>query len=539
MLSGNMEDNTRDSPDIDRGGGGLAGDIQSGVSTPQPPAASTPTPGAAASTNGNTASQTADPQPILDHIHRLLPLLIDADPTDLNRSLSGSNSLDVLEKLRRFAQDPQVPVLFAIKEISANAGATANGDAETPLYTYTLHEQITYSETHISSLAIIKRSSTIDSSRPLQQQLQIINLPGVGQGNPYETLHAYIHNAVAPFFDAYVSSRSGIAGAVGGAASAGDKDGKTGIPMTKKKIAELELSLLHLQQNVEIPEINLHIHPIVRQTIQSCREQGKRLTIDVLDQNLLQDSSFLNRIQSDVNGWIKEIQKVTKLSRDPASGTASQEINFWLSMERALAGIEEQLKGEEIVFTMDVLRHAKRFHATVSFLADTGLKESMDNVGRWNQLMKDFPVNELLSAGDVGKVREAVVLIFGHINKKLKLSHYPIRRALPLVEAISRDLNDQLLKCLGGRKLMYMSYEEFEKAAEGCERVFRTWDEQVKEFTNLAREVTRKRSEKFLPIKVLAVHGRLQERVEFLRGFRRGHEQLYVTILRVMRPEKG
>lgn len=49
-----------------------------------------------------------------------------------------------------------------------------------------------------------------------------------------------------------------------------------------------------------------------------------------------------------MNGWIKEIQKVTKMSRDPASGTAIQEINFWLSMESALEKIDEQLKSDQI-----------------------------------------------------------------------------------------------------------------------------------------------------------------------------------------------
>lgn len=57
---------------------------------------------------------------------------------------------------------------------------------------------------------------------------------------------------------------------------------------------------------------------------------------------------------------------------------ASQEVNFWLSMEKALEGIEEQLRSEPIVLTLDILKHAKRFHATVSFIADTGLKEATD-----------------------------------------------------------------------------------------------------------------------------------------------------------------
>jgi dynein heavy chain 1 len=113
-------------------------------------------------------------------------------------------------------------------------------------------------------------------------------------------------------------------------------------------------------------------------------------------------------------------------------------------------------------------------------------------------------------------------------------SPYPIRRALPLVEAISRDLNDQLLKVLGSRRMMYMEYDDFERTTAGAESVFHTWDDLIKEFTNVARDVTRKRSEKFLPIKINPAHAKLQERVTFVRAFRKQHEQLHQTIVRVM-----
>lgn len=47
---------------------------------------------------------------------------------------------------------------------------------------------------------------------------------------------------------------------------------RVGIPMTKKKFAELELSLLHLQQNVEIPETHLIVHPVIQRAVeQVCR----------------------------------------------------------------------------------------------------------------------------------------------------------------------------------------------------------------------------------------------------------------------------
>lgn len=213
-------------------------------------------------------------------------------------------------------------------------------------------------------------------------------------------------------------------------------------------------------------------------------------------------------------------------------------------MERALSLIDEQLKSDEIVLTLEILKTAKRFHVTVSFLADTGLKAATEKVNRYNLLMKEFPINELLSATDVDRISDAIVQIFGHFNKKLKLSPYPVARALPLVEAISRDLNEQLLKVLGSRRLMYMNYEEFESTVEGCEAVFHTWDEQVriylpkiKDFTHVAREVTRKRSEKFIPIKITNAQARLQERVTFVRAFRKQHEQLYNTILKVSKQD--
>lgn len=148
--------------------------------------------------------------------------------------------------------------------------------------------------------------------------------------------------------------------------------------MTKKKFAELELSLLHLQQNVEIPETHLIIHPAIQRAVEQARSQGSRPSISDVPPKALGDDQFLNTLQGHVNQWIKSIQTVTRLSRDVSSGTASQEINFWLSLERALEGIEAQLRSEEVNMVMDCLRNAKRFHATVSFIADTGLKDATD-----------------------------------------------------------------------------------------------------------------------------------------------------------------
>ncbi|OZJ04271.1 hypothetical protein BZG36_02479 [Bifiguratus adelaidae] len=481
-----------------------------------------------------------DPRKLELYLRDLLPLVFGASLEDLAATLFTE---DTTETCKRFANDASAPVLYVIKEaFTLDDGAADDANAATEAYSYSVSQELSFTPQHVGSLVLIKRSPTLDPSRPLQYQLQFINLPGLaganegGVSSPYEALHSYIHLAVSPYFEAYIGSKAIKNVDV---QKGKTEDNKMGIPMAKRKIAELELSLLHLQQNVEIPDVALTIHPVVQRAVDKCQAEGRRATVDDIDPALLTDSGLLNRLQNDVKSWVKEIQKVTKLSRDPASGTATQEINFWLSMEKALEQIDEQLRSDSIVLTMDILRHAKRFHATVSFIADTGLKEANEKVHKYNQLMRDFPLNELLSATDLEKLRESILLIFSHLNKKLRLSPYPIRRALPLVEAISRDLNEQMLKVMGNRRLMYMEYNDFESAAAGAEEVFRTWDEQLKEFTNVAREVTRKRSEKFLPIKIKPAHAKLQERILFVRAFRKQHEQLYQTIVKVMSAPKG
>lgn len=81
------------------------------------------------------------------------------------------------------------------------------------------------------------------------------------------------------------------------------------VPSVEKKMAELEMGLLHLQQNIDIPEITLPVHPTVAQVIKRCAEEGRKPKVaDFGDR--VEDSTFLNQLQNGVSRWIKEIQKV-------------------------------------------------------------------------------------------------------------------------------------------------------------------------------------------------------------------------------------
>ena len=66
------------------------------------------------------------------------------------------------------------------------------------------------------------------------------------------------------------------------------------------------------------------------------------------------------------------------------------QVSFWLNLERALLQIQEMRDSPEVQLTLDILKHGKRFHATVSFDTDTGLKQSLAKVNDYSPLMKEM-----------------------------------------------------------------------------------------------------------------------------------------------------
>ena len=126
--------------------------------------------------------------------------------------------------------------------------------------------------------------------------------------------------------------------------------------------------------------------------------------------------------------------------------------------------------------------------------------------------MKDFPLNDLLSSTGLVKVHES--LIFSHLSRKLRISPYP----LPLIEAISRDFNDALLRILTCHWLACTPYPTFDHllAQTTARGIFKTWVYLMTEFTNVTRQVTKKRREWLIPIKVVPAHGKLVEWVRYV-----------------------
>ena len=163
------------------------------------------------------------------------------------------------------------------------------------------------------------------------------------------------------------------------------------------------------------------------------------------------------------------------MERDLSLETALQEIRNWVNMEHAFGCLCKQ-DSPEVVLTLEVLKAGKCFHTIISF--DTGLTDTQEH--DYLQLIKDFPIKDLLAADSPSTVMVAISNIL-HLEK-LRNTNYPIERAFALVEAISQEFLSQLVKSLSVHKLMLVTFKEFERIISEPFELFKAWMDEVEKF---------------------------------------------------------
>lgn len=479
--------------------------------------------------------------PLIEFLNNVCPPLLDATRDEISRQFAKQ---DVINKVKQFVSDELIPSLLVSRELVEKADAAESDEVS---YNILVELEVGFKGC-ANTIAILKRSpvnfraayeGTAKSDAPdgartstvvggFVSQLQVISLGSMDtEFSPFELMHSYLQNTFAPLFNAYRTE--------------GDEEheSRSGITDVQKKIADLSMSLLTCGRHVDIQEINLAIDPEITKAFDKAKTDGRKLTVEDFQERINDPNSaqFLHQLQSGVHKWSKEIQKLTKLEKTgPHTRSAMQEIQFWLGMEKALQNAQQQLQTPEIQLTLDILRGAKRFLATLSFESDTGLKPAMDKVSNYLTLMNDFPINDLLIATSVEQLAQAIRVIFNHMKKIRTADKYPLWRAYNLVESVSRDLATQMFKILSSQRLMQMDYEVFEQTMNGCMDLFRIWEDETRQFKELVREQHRRRADTRdrPPLKIHCEHKHLQDRISDLQKFRRQHTKLKEVIEKVL-----
>eukprot|EP00911_Craspedida_sp_UC1_P000063 UC1_evm1s52 len=476
---------------------------------------------------------------VVTYLQEVVPLLVGGSEGDLYDTLSQPSTGKLIES---FATNSSVPILSIQRNcqtlleeeeeedvadttrIAGGKEGTGQDNKASTAPAYLVSTEVSFVSSTYSGVVFMKRGAVLSTAneKPFPMQLRYFVH---GEGQPFGSLYALVQHYVGPMINSAIKAQS--------------NQDKMGIKGAKKALADMEASLSTLSQDTDIPDVQLAFHPAIRAAVAAASEAGREAKLEDV-RTLIEDPQAVRLLDRGVVRWVREIQKVTLLDRDPSSGTAEKELSFWVNLEGALRAIESLQVSSEVQLTLEVLKAAGRQHVVTSFSSDTGLQNAVDTVANYKALIKDFPINGLLAAEDLESINDAIQEIFLHL-RKIKHTKYPLLRASKLVQAISRDVNERLLKVLRSNHLMNVPPAEFERVYTGCNKVFRTWEEQDQAFLNVLRDLQKTRHDNVrkAPRRSEPVHKALQERLEVLYKFRREHEQLRNVIQRVIKPTEG
>eukprot|EP01112_Ceratiomyxa_fruticulosa_P003664 TRINITY_DN13980_c0_g1_i1.p1 TRINITY_DN13980_c0_g1~~TRINITY_DN13980_c0_g1_i1.p1 ORF type:complete len:292 (-),score=54.81 TRINITY_DN13980_c0_g1_i1:33-908(-) len=252
----------------------------------------------------------------IQYLLKLCPVVLETEEATLNGVLT---SPDNLGKLKRFCTEGKTPV-FVIQKVTESSNEDGERNANPALGRVDkiiVDLEVQFLGDKVTTLIFAKKNSDSalneagQSSRSIASQLQLIN---IGEGTPSEIMHNYMHNAFAPFFRDYVTRTGSKRQAKASSSTGNTADKQGGLGVVNQKFAELELSLYNCQQDVQIQEVSLAIHPDVKTASKKSKELGKTLKPEDLGEKA-SSPQFLNGLQAGVNVWGKDIQRVTKLKR--------------------------------------------------------------------------------------------------------------------------------------------------------------------------------------------------------------------------------
>jgi dynein cytoplasmic 1 heavy chain len=423
--------------------------------------------------------------------------------------------------LQEFAAQNDTQTLLISKTGSENDGDDDNTSPSTQV-TFSFESEAKRSGDVGVRVGLIKVPGLLSASTPIANQVFLCQ---INDNAPFQSILSYVRHCFLPYSRSLIGTQDE------------KKEDRNVIRSVINKLGELEVELLRSQLITEIPKVTLDSHPVIRQYLEECAASGKTPTTDGLPNG--SDSSFLNEVQKYVSTWRKSILSVTSLNHDLSTGTTIDEISFWSQMQNRIDDIQNQLAAPMIEFTFKVLSDNTRHLPVMSFHADNGVKGAKERTALHNALLRDFPIRKMLASSDVNQLVTAVHEIFLHL-KSIRTTEYPPARAEKLVLIIGNDVSMQLRSILNARPMMDLEHREFQRVVKGAMALFRTWNDDTKDFTSTLMTHSRKigvrtgtRTTQSVDIHSTDLH-ELKERIIEMRTKRDNHQRMHDTIARTL-----
>ena len=249
-------------------------------------------------------------------------------------------STEAVQLLTAFAADVQTSALFIEQE------------SDDSLSSFKLSAEVRATEDN-AAVAIIKRvPGALEPSTSLARQLQVITFPGRRSSNSSSAAAGASPNDQTVLSALQLYTRHVFAPAVAqhsaDSVSQGDSKSEASSAALQRRVRELDLALAHCQKRLDIPAVALTA-PASVAAAAAAVAAGASINLDELGLAArAQDDAFLNELQAVVNGWVKEVQRVTRLTDTPFPDTAVEELSFWRELASALHTAQDQLDSPSV-----------------------------------------------------------------------------------------------------------------------------------------------------------------------------------------------
>ena len=455
---------------------------------------------------GPDKNTSNDVQKLVDYISNLSMIMADADRDQAYKFLFQKSNLDLIQS-------------FASKETIVNLCFVVNEDENPePNKEFFLESDPTIKPFPTTTIILIKKIPYLDCSdtKIIKRDLQILNFSSEGNDSSIMNhIQNCIQNAFGSLFNSYQESLK--------------QDKTSAIKSSnaiqlQSKFGELVDIMNKTTKTSNIPIIKLEYEPELKLKMDKIRQEGREPTLDELSEGLSDD--YINKLCDIINRWKADISNVIKMDREVKDGDTLEEVNFWIDYEKALNAIKKQLEAPEVQMTLAIAKKANKVFVTKGFEEDTKTDTLIKKAESYNILLKDLPIQAMYNSGSIADLVEQIKRIFEVIKNKMKISAYPSSRIYQLVENLSNDLYNHLLKLLGSN-LMKMEYKDFITLYKQCKELFKNvWTPEFESLRKEVSELVKKRRETIAHIPNNFAHDELYKRLKDLKKFRSEHEKL-------------
>ena len=299
---------------------------------------------------------------------------------------------------------------------------------------------------------------------------------------------------------------------------------KNAIGLALKKLKELEYTLSSVCNTHEIPPISPLQLPCFLQEKDCALPAEREKLLEAFERD--PPKEHVGELVASISRWSFQVQKVTKIPFSqtlPSFDSFLQEVAYWEALEVRIREWESVLEGENVVFCLELLKKAKKFHITMGFLDETGIREAFEFVGQKKLVVRDVPLNELFSSACFEELSSFIPKAFSQFNKKAKSANVSAELLVHAIECISDEFFQktvQIASTHSNKACLKQSIFEQTKS------LFNEWDNCMKETQSLLREQARKKTGKYSGIKVVPSFSFIVEGMEEMCSILSKHDSL-------------